>query len=340
MWLTSRLVVKAFTVAILSFFLVLLRKVILSVDIRMLHWFIRDLRFPDYQGQAEGFLNSGLGEIKYNITNNTLTKITTEFSEINASSLWSFPGTGPSYLNISFHNGNASFEANWSYSMWPSLGDQGELTLDLNNATLTFAVKIFTDAHGLVNFTVIDCAMYIGAVDIDLKNTSGLIYDSIKSAWQTRAEESLGDGLCKALRYGVENHTSLIIRNAQLQFVAFILPANLGWIFTSVFPISVKIIHDFGVTLLLMFALVSLYLFSEMIRSGNTVSRLSAIFHPKRRKLRRMSDRETDTAWRRTNTGLTTSVNLNGVVDDLDTTQNDNRFLSRWWKRFKKTKEN
>lgn len=342
--------VKVITVVVLCSLLVILRKTILSVDIRIFHWLVHDIGFPDYQGHTKGFLN--LGEITYNITQNKLHKITAEYSEIHTSSLLSLIGANSSYLNISLYNGNASFQANWSYSMWPSLKDQGELTLDINNAFLNVAVKIYTDAHGLINFTVVDCTMRIGSVDVALRNASSPIYESMASTWQKGAKESLSNRLCKSLRHGAAGNVNSIIRNAQLLFATSFIPgdvmccrsvlAGLGRVFILLFPTMVKILHDFGVTLFLMIALVWLYLVFEMARSAQIVKKLGTIFQRKRCKIKTMPNTEKGPMLQdNSSSGLPTSITLTSVAE-LVTTRQKNTYFSRfkrilWWK---KPKEN
>lgn len=330
MQLSKRLVTKILTVILLCSTLAFLRKTILSIDIRILRWLVQGIKFPDYQGQVNGLLN--IGEITYNVTQIRLSKITMEASKTSASSLRHFTKSGPSYLNVSLYNGNVSFRANWSYSMWPSLEDQGGLTLDMNNAYLNFSMKLSYDARGLVNVTIVDCAMRISSVDIDFKNAPSLIYESVKSGLKKRAEKSLAGGLCDVLR-GVANQSNQVLRDGQLWVLAFHpnVVAGLGGVFINLFPAAVKLVHDFGITFLLMLVWISLYLVYETFKCV-----------PIGRKGRGLKTKQESDALSHVyyNPVASTAVPLSGVADQAMTKKHG--FISSlrrvlWWK---KAKEN
>lgn len=264
---------KAVVIITIYFFLLLLRKTILSFDIRILHWLLNDVKFPNHEGHVKGFLN--LGKIKYNLTHMKLS-VTIEHSNIDTSSLWEFTHTGTRYFNITLQNGNANFCANWAYSAWPSLADSGRLTLDINNASLQFGVDISSDQHGFINFTSSDCTVKIMRVNLEFYHKPNMLFDSIKPSLKKKAKDNLPKGLCEALRRGLLERISSSIQNVQHKFVNFILSGDvknhqnltnaLGWILVYIFIIAVKVVHDYGVTLLLMIAILALYLLYELVK--------------------------------------------------------------------------
>lgn len=351
MVLNGRLVTKLLTVILLCTTLVFLHKTFLSTDIQILRWLVQGIKFADYQGQVDGLLN--MGDITYNITHIRLSKITMEDSEMSASSLRHFPKSGPSYLNVSLYNGNVSFRANWSYSMWSSLEDQGEMTLDIDKAYLNFSVKLnlCADARGLINVTITDCAMRISSVDIDFKNASSLIYESVKSGLKRRAEKSLAGGLCKVLRGGVANQTNRILRESQLRVLGIFLPGEpldhpnvvawFGGVFVNLIPTAVSLVHNFGVTFLLMLVWVMLYLVYETVKCALILRRLGGKILGKDRKVDTTVDKESkELSQVYYNPVGSTSVTLNDVAEHVTTKKH--RFISRlrrslWWQ---KAKEN
>ena len=248
---------KTITVLAIYFFLFLLRKTTLSFDIRILHWFLNDVKFSDYEGHMKGFLN--LGEINYNLTEIKLTGVTIEHSNIDISNLWEFTHSDRRYLNITLENGNANFYANWAYYYTPSFADQGNLTLEIRKTSLRFGVEISHNQEGFINFTSSECIVKIMRVSLEFYQEPNIMYDSIKPTFKNQIEDSLPAGFCKSLRNGLLKRISSNIQNVQRKFGKLIffgdaksLTSDLGWILAYVCVIIVKVTHDYGVILLLL----------------------------------------------------------------------------------------
>lgn len=297
MW--CNLAKRCFVVIAIFFFLLLLRKTILSFDVRILYWLLNDVKFPDYEGHVKGFL--GLGEIDYKLTGMKLSGIRVEHSNMDISNLGELTHTGTRYFNVTFHNGNANFYANWSYTAWPSIADNGSMTLDMSNVYLQFGVEIYSNNQGLVNFTSSKCIVKIERVDLKFYHDLNLRYDSMKASIQTEAENSLPETLCGALRNGLLKHVSFSIQNAQRKFVNFTLSGDvkdrehligtLGWILVYMLVIPVKFIHDFGVTLLTMLAFFSIYLLFVVLKCIIPVLK-AILFRQRKTRKRSRSDPE------------------------------------------------
>ena len=290
---------KAIAVFIVYFCLLLLRKTIFSFDVRILHWFLNEIELSSYEGHVQGFLN--LGEIQYNLTQMKLSGLNIEHSNIDTSPLWKFPHNDLRYLNIIWQNGKAKFYANWAYSMWPSLTDNGTLVLQINNASLQFGVDISTSKLGFVNFTLSDCTVKQARLNLELYHEPNIMYDSMKPSLQKKAEDGLPKGLCKALHRGVLKRINSSIQNVQQKFVNFILfgdvrnhqnlTSALGWTLVYTFIIAVKLVHDYGVTASLVFATVALYSFYELMNLLILKCSSKLFKHPKT-KVRSLSDPE------------------------------------------------
>ena len=342
----NNLAKKAIAVITIYFFLLLLRKTILSFDIKILHWLLNDIKFPNHEGQVKGFLN--IGEIKYNLTKMKLSNVTIEHSSIDTSNLWEFTHIGTRYLNITWQNGNANFDANWAYSAWPSLADHGRLTLQIRNASLLFGVDISTNQEGFINFTSSECTVKITRLNLEFYHEPNLMYDSIKPSLKKKAEDGLPKALCKALRHGFLKRISANKQNVQQKFVNFMLSGDIknyqnltsavGWTLVYIFIITVKVIHDYGVTLLLLLAILALYLIYELIKSF--ISKLSFVFSKHRRsKLRSLSDPEPHAEQEKQ---VLTPVSVTVVSRSSEGAQLRKTFLAKfkkllWWR---KPKEN
>ena len=218
MWLRNILMTKAATIITTYFFLFLLRKTILSIDLRVLYWLVDDMRIPDYNGQIEGFLH--VGEISYNLTKIKLSGVAIEHSNIALSNLWEFNHNDSCCVYISFQNGNASFNAYWEYSAWPALGDHGRLSLGVNNASLNFQVTISTDEKGFINFTN-ECTVKIIKVNLEFFHEPNMMYDSFKPSIRRKIESLLPKRLCRGLRQGLLKRIGSTIRNIQDKYIKF-----------------------------------------------------------------------------------------------------------------------
>lgn len=277
---------KTIAVFTIYVFLFLLRKTTLSFDIRILHWFFNDVEFPNHEGHMKGFLN--VGEINYNLTEMRLTGVTIQHSNVDISNLWEFTYTDRRYLNITLRDGNANFYANWAYFYTPSFADQGNLTLEIHKTSLRFGVEIANNQDGFVNFTSSECVVKIMRVSLEFYHEPNIMYESIKPTLKDRVEESLPSGFCKALHNGLLKRISSNIQNVQRKFAKFIffgdakrLTSAFGWILVYVFVIIVKVVHDYGVTLLLALAMPAVYVAYEIIQW--------LVKHPKTKK-RSLSD--------------------------------------------------
>ena len=290
---------KTIAVITIYFLLLFLRKIIFSFDVRILHWLSNDIKFPNHKGHVKGFLN--LGEIEYNFTRMKLSGLNIEHSNIDISTLWELSYGDLRYLNITWQNGNAILYANWAYSTWPALSDTGTLTLEINNASLQFRVDISTNELGFINVTSSDCTVKIERVNLELYHEPNVMYDSIKPSLKKRAEDGLPVGLCNALRNGLLKRTSSSVQNVQQKFVNFILSGDvrnhqnlistLGWTLVYIFVVGVKLVHDYGVTLLLVLSIIALYLIYELLKSFLLKCRSTLSKQPKT-KVRSLSDPE------------------------------------------------
>ena len=290
---------KAIAVITISFCLLLLRRNIFSFDVRILHWLLNEIELSNYEGHVKGFLN--LGEIQYNLTQMKLSGLNIEHSYIDTSPLWKFPHNDLRYLNITWQNGNVNFYANWAYSMWPSLTDNGSLTLQINNASLQYGVDISTNKLGFINFTLSDCTVKKARLNLELYHEPNIMYDSMKPSLRKKAEDGLPKGLCKTLHHGVLKRINSSIQNVQQKFVNFMLfgdvrnyqnlTSALGWTLVYTCIITVKLVHDYGVTVSLVFAIVALYSIYEMMNLLLLMCSSKLSKHPKT-KVRSLSDRE------------------------------------------------
>ena len=351
MW-SNKITTKILAVLTTYFLLILLRKTILSLDVRILRWFLRDVKFPPHTGQTKGFFS--LGEIQYNLTENTLGRITVEHSNIDTSNLWELTHTGKRYLNIALHNANANFRANWAYFAWPSFGDRGRLTMDLSNASLQLTVEISTNQTGFINLTARECIVRIMSIDLQFYHEQNMMFDSIKPSLKKKAESALPNGLCKAIRQGLLKYIRSMVQNIQHKFVNHILSgevennqnltSTLGWIVVYTFIIAVKVLHDCGLTLLLVLVLLSMYFIYDVLRCRAIMKKCMrhVFFKRQNKKVRSLSDPEPYSEQERRVFTRQLSVTVVSRSGDATAEEQRNSLMLRikkllWWR---KPKEN
>ena len=291
---------KAAIVITLYFILLLIRKTILSFDVRILHWLMTDIKFADYQSRVKGGILS-IGDINYNLTKMKLSSVTIERSNVDISNLWEFKRSPARYVNIAFQSGNANFYANWAYSVWPSLAHHGNLTLHINNASLVFGVKISTNQSGFINMTSSECVVKIGEVNLEFDHEPNMMFESVEHRLKNKAVTSLPERLCKALRNGLLKPVHSMIHSIQNKFVKIILLGDvkgfqnsigvLAWILVYAFFVAFKVIHDYGVTLLVVLIILGTYFIYELVKLSIGLCR-SVLSRCRRGKVRSRSDPE------------------------------------------------
>lgn len=263
----------------ISLMLIRLRETFLSFDVRALHSLLSDSKISDYNGYFKGFFN--LGEVYYNITNITLRQFNIPHSNVDLSNLWS-ESQNDTFVRISFNNSEAKLTARWSYNAWPSFIDDGTLTLEMHNVFVESPARLYIDIEGFVNITS-QCKATIQNIDLQFYHGPNIMFESIKPHLKNKAERSLPRTLCWAVQKRMLGNLTSRIRGIQEKFVNLFfsgdvkghenMNATLGWILVSGLLFTIKLLHNFGPTLLLAFTLLLMYLAFEFLKFVSSKAR-------------------------------------------------------------------